>query len=61
MATVNELIVETSTAWWLDLYLHGVLTMVLITGCDPDMEKVMHMVVRGLRWRFKGARTWQRF
>lgn len=53
--------VEISRAWWLDLYLQGVLFMVLITDGEPDMEKVMHMVVRGMRWRFAGARRWNRF
>lgn len=59
MAT--EVIVEVRRAWWLDLYLYGVLTVALLMYCEPDMEKVMRVAVRGLRWRFKGARAWQSF
>jgi hypothetical protein len=61
MATLNDLVVEVRRAWWLDFYLHGVLFVAVVMDCEPDMEKVMNTVLRGTRWRFKGARRWQRF
>jgi hypothetical protein len=61
MATFTNLTIETSRTWWLDVYLQGVLIMVSLTGGEPDMDKVLRMIVRGMRWRFAGARRWNRF
>ena len=61
MATCTNLTIEISRAWWLDLYLQSVLLMVMLSGCEPDMDKVMRAIVRGMRWRFAGARRWNRF
>lgn len=59
--TASTAIVEVRRAWWLDMYLWGVITVALLMGGEPDMEKVMRVIVRGLRWRFVGARRWNTF
>jgi hypothetical protein len=46
-----SLTVSVKLAWWLLLYLDGVLLMQAITGLDPDMEKVERMISRGIRVR----------
>ena len=61
MASLTNLTIEISRAWWLNMYLQGVLFMVFITGCEPDEQKVLRAIVRGMRWRFSGARRWNRF
>lgn len=54
-------VVEVRRAWWLDLYLHGVVLVAVVMDCEPDMEKVMRVVARGTFWRFAGARRWNTF
>ena len=52
--------VEFRSAWWLRFYLRGVLFMALTLDLEPDWEKVFRMVLRAMRFRFGGARRWQR-
>jgi hypothetical protein len=61
MATLNDLVVEVRRAWWLDFYLSGVVLVAVLMDCEPDMQKVVHTVLRATRWRVKGAWRWERF
>ena len=38
-------------AWWVIPYLYGVRIMSALTGLEPDMDKVMYWVERGLSVR----------
>lgn len=35
-------------AWWLRWYIHGVAMTCMLTGTDPDMDKVERMIERAL-------------
>lgn len=48
---LEAITVSIKVAWWLLLYLDGVLLMQAITGLAPDMEKVERMLSRGIRIR----------
>lgn len=39
-------------AWWLRPYLFGVALASVLSGANPDMEKVRRMIDRALRYRF---------
>lgn len=47
MAT-NQLYVTVKVAWWVPWYLRGVAMTSLLTGLEPDEEKVMCWVLRGI-------------
>lgn len=49
--TIN---IEITFAWWMRPYLYGVITMVLLTGREPDYNKVEKMIRRAVRMRLKG-------
>ena len=36
-------------AWWLPLYLNGVVLVSILTNRDPDWQKVERWVKRGIR------------
>lgn len=40
-------------AWWWRLCAWGIVITVLLTGCEPDMQKVGRMALRAVRYRFK--------
>jgi hypothetical protein len=50
MARLGATIVVTF-AWWLRPYLFGVMTMVHLTGCEPDYDKVEKTIRRAVRMR----------
>ncbi len=39
---------EVRVAWWVPLYLYGVIGMPKLTGRDPDEEKILYWVMRGV-------------
>lgn len=41
--------VHASVAWWLRLYLYGVVLTAWLTGAQPDQEKVMRVAKRAIR------------
>lgn len=52
--------IQVRAAWWLPLYLHGVVFVAAMFGMEPDWGKVHGMIVRSLRFRFVGNRRWHR-
>lgn len=46
--TIN---IEITFAWWLRPYLYGVITMVLLSGREPDYDKVETTIRRAVRMR----------
>lgn len=58
--TLIEIRVEVRAAWWLELYLYGLITVAMLMDCEPDPAKVMRTILRAMRWRFAGARRWHR-
>lgn len=55
MAASVELKLETRLAWWWWPYYYGVLTMVQLTGLEPDMDKVYTKLFRAVRLRVAGG------
>ena len=49
---MNSLGIECRLAWWWWPYYYGVLWMVIITGCEADMEKVYSMLFKAVRVRY---------
>jgi hypothetical protein len=47
MKTIN-VIVTVPVAWWVRWYLLGVKAMVMLTGCEPDLDRVGRWVARGV-------------
>jgi hypothetical protein len=40
---------EVRVSWWVYLYLRGVAFVCSVTGYDPDMDKVIRWIERGIR------------
>lgn len=49
MAKVDEIVVRISFKFWVQPYLAGVELASTITGLDPDPEKVMYWLSRGIK------------
>lgn len=49
MAAPVTVRVHASVAWWLRLYLYGVVLTAWLTGLMPDEEKVMRVAKRAIR------------
>jgi hypothetical protein len=45
---VSKLTLEIRVAWWLRLYLYGVVITSRVTGLEPDWSKVKRMIGRGV-------------
>lgn len=43
-----QISVRVKVAWWVPLYLQGVVAMSILTGREPDEEKVLAWVLRGV-------------
>lgn len=48
MAT-TQLYVTVKVAWWVRWYLRGELLAYILTGREPDEEKIMARVLKGIR------------
>lgn len=53
-------VIETRLAWWWWPYFWALVLVALTMGAVPDQEKFNRMLARAFRFRFAGARTWQR-
>jgi hypothetical protein len=47
MKTIS-VIVTVRVAWWVRWYLLGVEAMAMLTGCEPDLDRVGRWVARGV-------------
>lgn len=47
MKTIS-MIAEARVAWWVRWYLLGVEAMAMLTGCEPDWDRVSRWVARGV-------------
>lgn len=56
MAKTCALKAEVRVAWWLKLYLGGVVLMCGLTGLDFDDDKVGRYMKRGIKVRLYGKR-----
>lgn len=50
---VGELMVSVKLAWWLRAYLYGVQLTSNLTGLEPDPDKVVGWVGRGVKLKVK--------
>lgn len=46
MATCSALTVELKARWWVIPYLNSVVLVSQLTGLEPDIEKVVGLIVR---------------
>ena len=46
MASIN---VTIRIAWWVRWYISGVALFAMLTGLEPDMEKITAKVMKGVR------------
>lgn len=37
------------TAWWLPLYIHSIKWFYVLTGREPDWDKVQRVVLKGMK------------
>lgn len=51
MQALHSMKVKVSLAWWWRFYAFGLLTMVAITGLEPDWQKVEAMIMKAVRIR----------
>ncbi|MBV2181696.1 MAG: hypothetical protein KUL86_10755 [Castellaniella sp.] len=49
----RQVAIRVSVAWWLRWYLAGVTLMCRMTGCQPNIERVMYWVRRSIRMRIE--------
>lgn len=48
---INSITITIKVAWWVRWYIAGVSLCALLTGLEPDLEKVARTVRRGLKVR----------
>ncbi|WP_211450867.1 hypothetical protein [Collimonas antrihumi] len=50
-------LIEFRMAWWFKLYMLGVTTMCLLTGCEPQQEKSLYWCQKAIRASCNGKRV----
>jgi len=60
MADPSAAHIEVRIAWWFNFYVGGLLFFCVLMQREPNLDKLMRVVVRALRWRAAGGR-WKRF
>jgi len=55
-AAISTDLIEFRMAWWFKLYVFGVSTMCLLTGCEPQQEKSMYWCQKAIRVSCNGKR-----
>ena len=45
---VNTIAFRVNTAWWLRLYLYGIVIVNHFTGMSPNMDRVAYWIEKGL-------------
>lgn len=43
--------IKVTFAWWLKPYLYGVVSLTMMTGLEPDYDKVKTVIRRAIRMR----------
>jgi hypothetical protein len=52
-ADMAEIKIECRLAWWFRFYTFGLYTMIIITGLEPDWQKVDLVIRRAIRMRVR--------
>ena len=47
--TMARLVVAIRVAWWVRWYISGVALFAMLTGLEPDMERVKATAMKGVR------------
>lgn len=46
---ISKIRIKVTVAWWWRLYVYGVIFTSMITGLEPDMDKVEAVILKALR------------
>jgi hypothetical protein len=57
----NKLYIEVKIAWWLKLYLFGVVMTALLTKLEPDWIKVHLTVSKAIKCKFTNKKPLKKF
>jgi hypothetical protein len=50
-----ELIVTVKISWWVPVYVQALQTFCMITGMEPDFEKALRIVMKGMKAQVRNA------